>query len=272
MTLVGGSAATAALPPAVAVAATTESSAAPSGAPADTMTASVPAERRGMRAWSGKMRWSFVISIVLLAGVVAGSVLIAQSVAANSRAAQELAAAVTELEAAEAAATEPEFVLTEAVVIYDDTVVNAQATADSAGPPLAAVTGMVAEAALAASDAALADLVAYLAVDTAFEPPAAYERGDVDVGDIAAVEAATEAADAHAVAVNAVADEVRLAQVALQAKLDALRAAQVALGASLPEAAEAIVGGEPRRGSELPRRGRRRCCGGRRCADRGRLG
>lgn len=205
-----------------------------------------PTEKRGVRAWSRRVRWSVAISIVLLAGVVAGSILIAQTVAANSREAQELSAAVADLEAAEAAATEPEFALQEAIGIYDDTVELAQTTADSAGPPLAAVAGMTDETLLTASNTALADLVAQLAVDTAFETPAAYERGDVDLTDLDAIAAATEAAEAHAAAVTAATDEVRLAQAALQQKLDALRAAQVALGASLPATAEVIAAENPR--------------------------
>ncbi len=205
-----------------------------------------PTEKRGVRAWSRRVRWSVAISIVLLAGVVAGSILIAQTVAANSREAQELSAAVADLEAAEAAATEPEFALQEAIGIYDDTVELAQTTADSAGPPLAAVAGMTDETLLTASNTALADLVAQLAVDTAFETPAAYERGDVDLTDLGAIAAATEAAEAHATAVTAATDEVRLAQAALQQKLDALRAAQVALGASLPATAEVIAAENPR--------------------------
>ncbi len=205
-----------------------------------------PTEKRGVRAWSRKVRWSVAISIVLLAGVVAGSILIAQTVAANSREAQELSAAVADLEAAEEAATEPEFALQEAIGIFDNTVELAQTTADSAGPPLAAVAGMTDETLLTASNTALADLVAQLAVDTAFETPAAYERGDVDLTDLDAIAAATEAAEAHATAVTAATDEVRLAQAALQQKLDALRAAQVALGASLPATAEVIAAENPR--------------------------
>lgn len=208
-----------------------------------------PTEKRGVRAWSKKVRWSVAISIVLLAGVVAGSILIAQTVAANSREAQELSAAVADLEAAEAAATEPEFALQEAIGIYDDTVELAQATADSAGPPLAAVAGMTDETLLTASNTALADLVAQLAVDTAFEAPAEYERGDVALTDLDAIAAATERAEAHATAVTAATDRVRLAQAALQQKLDALRAAQVALGASLPATAE-VIAAENRRAEQ----------------------
>ena len=107
------------------------------------------AERRGMRGWSSRVRWSVAVAIVLLIVVVVGSVTIAQTVAADNLAdnvaAQELAAAVADLEAAEESAADPQPVLDEAVTQYEDTVAIAQATADSAAPPLAAVAGMAAQ-------------------------------------------------------------------------------------------------------------------------------
>jgi hypothetical protein len=200
-----------------------------------------PAPRRGIRAWSSKVRWSVAVSIVLLIGVVAASLLIAQNVAANNLAAQELAAAVAELEAAEEAATQPQSLLEDAVAEYEDTVDIAQATADNAGPPLAAVAGMAPQPLLDASNAALAALVAQLAASSIGDLPEPYERGDVDLTDIDAVQGATAAAEEHATRVITATREVRAAQAALQEKLEALRAAQVALGASLPEAAALIV-------------------------------
>jgi hypothetical protein len=200
-----------------------------------------PAPRRGIRAWSSKVRWSVAVSIVLLIGVVAASVLIAQNVAANNLAAQELAAAVAELEAAEEAATQPQSLLDDAVAEYEDTVDIAQATADNAGPPLAAIAGMAPQPLLDASNAALAALVAQLAASSIGDLPEPYERGDVDLTDIDAVQGATAAAEEHATRVITATREVRAAQAALQEKLDALRAAQVPLGASLPEAAALIV-------------------------------
>jgi hypothetical protein len=200
-----------------------------------------PAPRRGIRAWSSKVRWSVAVSIVLLIGVVAAAVLISQNVAANNLAAQELAAAVAELEAAEEAATQPQSLLDDAVAEYEDTVDIAQATADNAGPPLAAVAGMAPQPLLDASNAALAALVAQLAASSIGDLPEPYERGDVDLTDIDAVQGATAAAEEHATRVITATREVRAAQAALQEKLEALRAAQVALGASLPEAAALIV-------------------------------
>jgi hypothetical protein len=201
-----------------------------------------PVERRGIRGWSSRVRWSVAVSIVLLIGVVAGSVVIAQNIAANNLAAQELAAAIAELEAAEASAADPQPLLDEAVSQYDDTVATAQATADSAAPPLAAVAGMAAQPVLDASNAALAALVAQLAVTPPDDLPEPYARGDVDMTDIDEVKAATKTADNHVELLTTATREVRAAQTALQEKIDALRTAQVALGASLPETAVLIVG------------------------------
>jgi hypothetical protein len=201
-----------------------------------------PAPRRGIRAWSSRVRWSVAVSIVLLIGVVAASVVIAQTVSANNLAAQRLAAAVAELDAAEESATQPESVLDEAVGQYDDTVETARATADSAGPPLAALAGMAAQPQLDASNAALAALVAQLDATSLGDMPEPYARGDVDMSDIEQVRAATETAKDHAALVTTTTREVRAAQAALQEKLDALRVAQVALGASLPATADLIVG------------------------------
>ena len=182
------------------------------------------------------------VSIVLLIGVVVASVVIAQSISANNVAARELAAAVADLEAAEETATQPQSVLDTAVKKYDETVESARATADSAGPPLAAIPGMVAQPLLDASNAALAALVAQLDTSALDDVPEPYERGDVDVTDIDAVRAATKVADDHAELVSTATREVTATQAALQEKLDALRVAQVALGASLPETGVFIVG------------------------------
>lgn len=185
----GGSRTTTALPAAVAARAMAEptaglratSKAAPAGSFPST-------EQRGIRGWSARVRWSVAVSIVLLIGVVLGSVTIAQTVAADNLAdnvaAQELAAAVADLEAAEESAADPQPVLDEAVTQYEDTVAIAQATADSAAPPLAAVAGMDAQPALDASNAALAALVAQLAAAPPADLPELYERGDIDMGDI----------------------------------------------------------------------------------------
>ena len=186
------------------------------------------------------------VSIVLLIGVVVASVVIAQSISANNVAARELAAAVADLEAAEETATQPQSVLDAAVKKYDDTVESARATADSAGPPLAAIPGMAAQPLLDASNAALAALVAQLDASTLDDPPEPYERGDVDVtrhrrgagGD-------DRSPTTTRSCVTTATREVTAAQAALQEKLDALRAAQVALGASLPETAVVIVGENP---------------------------
>lgn len=201
-----------------------------------------PARRRGIGAWSSRVRWSVGVAIVLLIAVVAGSIVIAQTVSANNLAAQELAAAVTALEAAEESATQPQSVLDEAVRQYEDTVEAARTTADSAGPPLAALAGMAAQPQLDASNAALAALVAQLDAASLDDVPEPYERGDIDMSDIDQVQAATTTADGHAALVTTATREVRAAQAALQEKLDALRVAQVALGASLPETAVQIVG------------------------------
>ncbi len=244
----GPDAKTVALPASVAAAAAAAPAAAsPVGTtPASSTGAFYPAERRGIRAWSTRVRWSVAVSIVLLIGVVVGSVLIAQNIAANNVAAQELAAAVAELEGAEAAATDPEPLLDEAVSQYEDTVASAQATADSAGPPLAAIAGMAAQPLLDASNAALAALIAQLAAADLGDVPDPYERGDVDMADIDELKAATKIAEAHAGLVTTATREVRAAQTALQEKVDALRVAQVALGASLPETA-VVIEGENRR-------------------------
>ena len=199
------------------------------------------AERRGIRGWSSRVRWSVAVAIVLLIGVVVGSVAIAQTIAADNLAAQELAAAVADLEAAEESAADPQPVLDEAVTQYEDTVAIAQATADSAAPPLAAVAGMAAQPVLDASNAALAALVAQLAAAPPADLPELYERDDIDVGDIEAVKAATKTANDHVGLITTATREVRAAQAALQEKLDALRAAQMTLGASLPETAVLIV-------------------------------
>ena len=240
----GGSEPTTALPAAVAAGARDEPTAvlpaaAATGAPAGSF---FPAERRGIRGWSSRVRWSVAVSIVLLIGVVAGSIVIAQNIAANNLAAQELAAAVAELEAAEASAADPQPLLDEAVRQYDDTVTTAQATADSAASPIAAVAGMAAQPVLDASNAALAALVAQLAIALPDDLPDLYARGDVDMTDIDEVKAATKTANNHVELVTTATREVRAAQTALVEKLDALRAAQVALGASLPETAVLIVG------------------------------
>jgi hypothetical protein len=201
-----------------------------------------PAPRRGIRGWSSRARWSVAVSIVLLVALVAGSIWVARTIADNNLAAQELAAAVAELEAAEAAATEPQAVLDTAIADYDATVEIARATAEAAAPPLAAVAGMAAQPLLDTSNAALAALIAALDADPLEDPPAPYERGEVDLGDIDAVRAATERAEDHAERVLAATREANAARTALQQNLDALRAAQVALGASLPETAVVIVG------------------------------
>jgi hypothetical protein len=185
------------------------------------------------------------VSIVLLIGVVVASVVIAQTISANNVAARELAAAVADLEAAEETATQPQSVLDAAVKKYDETVEMARATADSAGPPLAAIAGMAAQPLLDASNATLAALVAQLDASTLDDMPEPYERGDVDVTDIEEVRAATTIAEDHADLVTTATREVTTAQAALQEKLDALRAAQVVLGGSLPETAVVIVGENP---------------------------
>ncbi|CAN5425391.1 hypothetical protein BH10ACT5_BH10ACT5_09030 [soil metagenome] len=239
----GGSRTKTAMPAAVAARAMAEptavlgatSNAAPAG--------SFPsAERRGIRGWSSRVRWSVAVAIVLLIGLVVGSVAIAQTIAADNLAAQELAAAVADLEAAEESAADPQPVLDEAATQYEDTVAIAQATADSAAPPLAAVAGMAAQPVLDASNAALAALVAQLAAAPPADLPELYERDDIDVGDIEAVKAATKTANDHVGLITTATREVRAAQAALQEKLDALRAAQMTLGASLPETAVLIVG------------------------------
>ncbi|WP_139230884.1 hypothetical protein [Microbacterium sp. cf046] len=202
-----------------------------------------PAERRrGIRGWSTRVRWSVAVSIVLLIGVIAGSVVIAQMLAANNLAAQELAAAVAELEAAETAATEPESVLKDSVAAYDESVLLARGTADSAGPALAAVVGVTEQAPLDAANAALAALTAQLDADSLADPPAPYERGDVDLTDIDAVRAATATAEDHGESITAATRAVGAAQTSLQEKLVALRNAQVALGVTIPETAVRIVG------------------------------
>ena len=234
---------TAPLPPATATATVVEPAATLLVTGADTSAgAFFPAERRGIRAWSPRVRWSVAISIVLLIAVVAGSVLIARSISANNLAAQELTAAVAELEAAESLAEEPEAVLATTVASYDDTVELARATADSAAPPLVAVAGMTAQPLLDASSAALAALVAQLDAASFEDPPEAYEREEIDLAEIAQVESATQTATDHAERVTTAIREVSAAQTALQEKLNALRIAQVTLGASLPETAVLIVG------------------------------
>ncbi len=121
----------------------------------------VPARRRGP-GWSKRVRWSVAASVVLLIAVVVGAVWFAQTLAVNNQAAQALAAAVAELEAAEADATEPYPLMEESIAEYDEAVLGARATADSAAPAFAAVAGMTNEATLAAANAALADLLALL--------------------------------------------------------------------------------------------------------------
>ncbi|WP_292826687.1 hypothetical protein, partial [Microbacterium sp.] len=238
----GGSRTKTAMPAAVAARAMAEPTAVlgatSNAAPAGSFSS---AERRGIRGWSSRVRWSVAVAIVLLIGVVVGSVTIAQTIAADNLAAQELAAAVADLEAAEESAADPQPVLDEAVTQYEDTVAIAQATADSAAPPLAAVAGMAAQPVLDASNAALAALVAQLAAAPPADLPELYERGDIDVGDIEAVKAATKTANDHVGLITTATREVRAAQAALQEKLDALRAAQMTLGASLPETAVLIV-------------------------------
>ena len=136
---------------------------------------------------------AMVMRVLLV--LVAGSIWIARTISENNLAAQELAAAVDELEAAEASATEPQSVLDAAIVEYEATVELARATADSAGPPLAAVAGMAPQPALDASNAALAALIAELDTSSLGETRDPYERGDVDMGDIAsgwATEAAAQ--------------------------------------------------------------------------------
>ena len=201
-----------------------------------------PAPRRGIRAWSSKVRWSVAVSIVLLIGVVAGAIVIGQNVAANNVAAKALAAAVAELKDAEQSASQPEPLLAGAVTENEDTAAAAQATADAAGPPLAAIAGMAPQPLLDASNAALAALLAQLATSDIGEQPDPYERGDVDLSDIDEVKAATKIAEAHGGLVTTATRQVRAAQTTLQEKVDALRTAQVALGASLPETAVVIVG------------------------------
>ena len=245
--IVGGNDSATVPPPIVAATAVDEPSAVLPATAVDTSAgAFFPAERRGIRGWTPRVRWSVAISIVLLIAVVAGSVLIARSIAANNLAAQELAAAVAELEAAEALAVEPESALATTIESYDATVELARATADSAAPPLAAVAGMTAQPPLDASNAALAALVAQLDATSLEDPPEPYEREEIDLTDITEVEAATQTAANHAERVTTAIREVGAAQVALQEKLDALRAAQVALGASLPETAALIAGENPR--------------------------
>ena len=121
-----------------------------------------PARRRGVFAWSRRVRWSVAASVVLLVAVVVGSVIFAQNLAANNQAAQALAASVAELEAAESDATQPYEIMESAFADYDDAVLGARAAADSAGPALASVAGMTDETPLAAANAALAALVAQL--------------------------------------------------------------------------------------------------------------
>ena len=202
----------------------------------------MPAQRRGVFAWSKRVRWSVAASVVLLIAVVVGAIAFAQMFAANNQAAQALAASVAELEAAEAEATQPYALMESAIAEYDDAVLGARAAADSAGPALASVAGMVDEPALVAANAALAALVAQLDGTPLAAPPAAYERGDVDMTDLDAIAAATETARDHAEKVATATREARAAQAALLEKVTALTAAQVALGSLLPSSGVVMVG------------------------------
>ena len=153
-----------------------------------------PARRRGVFAWSKRVRWSVAASVVLLVAVVVASVMLAQTLAANDRAAQAVAASVAELESAEADATEPYGLMEAAIAEYDAAVLSARAAADGAAPALASVAGMADETALAAANAALAALVAQLDTTTPAAPPGPYERGDVDMTDVDELAAATQTA------------------------------------------------------------------------------
>ena len=154
-----------------------------------------PARRRGVFAWSKRVRWSVAASVVLLVAVVVASVMLAQTLAANDRAAQAVAASVAELESAEADATEPYGLMEAAIAEYDAAVLSARAAADGAAPALASVAGMADETALAAANAALAALVAQLDTTTPAAPPGPYERGDVDMTDVDELAAATQTAN-----------------------------------------------------------------------------
>jgi hypothetical protein len=197
--------------------------------------------RRGVFGWSRRVRWSVAVSIVLLVAVVAGAVVIAQLVA-NNREAEAVAASVSGLESAEADATEPYSVLESAIAEYEQTVVTAQAAADSAGPALASVVGMADEPALAAANSALAELVAALAESKVAPAPEPYTRGDVDMSDPGEIATATDAAASHAALVSDATREARDAQAVLVSKMNALLGAQVTLGSSLPARSVIIVG------------------------------
>ncbi|MET0782454.1 MAG: hypothetical protein ABWZ16_13170, partial [Microbacterium sp.] len=206
----------------------------------------MPAERKGMLAWSSRVRWSVAASVVLLAVVIAGAVIFAQNFAATNREAQALAAAVAELEGAEANATQPYGLMESAFAEYDAAALAARAAADSAGPALASVVGMTDEAPLTAANAALAALVAQLDDTTLAAAPERYERGEVDMSDPEQIAAAAQTADNRAQAIATATREARAAQAALVEKTAALTAAQVALGSSLPATAVVIVGQNPR--------------------------
>ena len=200
-----------------------------------------PARRRGVFAWSKRVRWSVAASVVLLVAVVVASVMLAQTLAANDRAAQAVAASVAELESAEADATEPYGLMEAAIAEYDAAVLSARAAADGAAPALASVAGMADETALAAANAALAALVAQLDTTTPAAPPGPYERGDVDMTDVDELAAATQTATNRAERIATATREWRAAKAALAEKVAALTAAQVALGSSLPATAVIIV-------------------------------
>ena len=203
-----------------------------------------PARRRGVFAWSKRVRWSVAASVVLLVAVVVASVMFAQTLAANNRAAQAVAASVAELEAAEADATQPYGLMEAAIAEYDAAVLSARAAADGAGAGARIGRGHGRRnRARCGQRRARCARRAARRPRLSPRPPGPYERGDVDMTDVDEIAAATQTAtqpcgaDRHGDARMRGPRRPRSLE-----KVAALTAAQVALGSSLPATAVIIVG------------------------------
>lgn len=198
---------------------------------------------RGVRAWGKGAWWAVGVSVVLVGLVVAASVYVAQTTAAQDA---ELRAAVADFEDAADAAKVPVSAMDAAYAQYETTAAAARAAADSAGPALSAVAGMVDQPTLDAATSAQGALVALLDDPPLPDRPAGYTAPAVEtIDDVAAADAAVSEARRYSADVEDVTAEVVAATAAVTQQATALTDAQRVLAASLPATADAINAENP---------------------------
>lgn len=190
------------------------------------------------RAFGDRRRWIGVgVAVIAVAALVSAAVIGVQSLTSRDRAAEALSA----LNIEETALTDAQARATSARDDHAAALAAARDAADSAAPALAAVAGMSDEALRGEAEAEAAVLTALLDEQELAAAPAAYDRGDLDRTDAAAISAAAAAAAAETRDLDQQTAAAAAARRLVERSLAALTAAQHALGESLPATAAALV-------------------------------